>query len=120
MVRTGSFTSEHGAQAAKDLLEGREPPTALIAGGNQILVGVLTYLRDSGITVPGQVSLVTCDDVPLAEFFDPPIATISRDPTNMGETAADLLLDLIDGAAPRVESLPTHFRPTRSCAPPPS
>jgi LacI family transcriptional regulator len=117
-VRSGSFTAEHGARATDELMSARQPPTAIIAGGNQILAGVLEQLRERGIGVPDQVSLVTCDDVPLAAFLQPPIATISRDPGLMGQVAAKLLLELLGGAAPRTELLPTSFRPTRSCAKP--
>ena len=42
--------------------------------------------------VPDDVSLVTCDDVPLSELYRPPIATITRDTVGLGRTAADLLL----------------------------
>lgn len=117
-VRSGSFTAEHGARATDELMSARQPPTAIIAGGNQILAGVLEQLRELGIGVPDQMSLVTCDDVPLAAFLQPPIATISRDPGQMGQVAAKLLLELLGGAAPRTELLATSFRPTRSCAKP--
>ncbi len=119
MVRSASFTAEHGARATAELMAAKQPPTAIIAGGNQILVGVLEQLAERGLGVPDDVSLVTCDDVPLAAFLQPPIATVSRDPRLMGQTAARLLLEQLGGGDARTEILPTSFRPTRSCAEPP-
>jgi LacI family transcriptional regulator len=118
-VRSGAFTAQHGEAAAAALINqdaGR--PTAIIAGGNQILPGVLRALRAAGLTVPTDVSLVTCDHVALAEFLRPPLATVSRDLNSMGETAAALLLERLSGKDPRRVTLPTGFRAEQSCAPP--
>ncbi|HEX3958984.1 MAG TPA: LacI family DNA-binding transcriptional regulator [Trebonia sp.] len=117
-VRPGAFTQEHGAAATQELLARGRPPTAIIAGGNQILVGVLRSLRDRQLRIPRDVSLVTCDEVPLAEFLTPPLATIRRDPYQMGVTAAGLLLDRFGGAGRRVAELPTQFVTADSCAKP--
>lgn len=118
LVRQGSFTPAHGEAATSDLLGHEHPPTAVIAGGNQILTGVLRAIRAAGLRIPGDVSVITCDDVPLAEFLEPPIATISRDPKEMGRVAAELLLERLRGAEPRTVTLPTGFRATDSCAVP--
>lgn len=118
VVRTGFFTPEHGEKAALELLTGPQPPTAMIAGSNQILVGVLRAIREARIDVPNRLSLVTCDDAPLAEFLTPPLATISRDRKAIGDAAASLLLEMLGGGDPRVETLDTHFHSAESCAPP--
>jgi LacI family transcriptional regulator len=117
-VRAGAFTETHGAAATRDLLDTRRPPTAIIAGGNQILVGVLRELNSRSLSIPTDLSIVTCDDVPLAEFLSPALATIRRDPTAMGSVAAQLLLARLGGGAPETTMLPTLFSPAGSCAPP--
>ncbi|MEW2516686.1 LacI family DNA-binding transcriptional regulator [Actinacidiphila alni] len=118
-VRPGAFTEVHGGAATRELLDGRRPPTAIIAGGNQILVGVLGELAARQVRIPDDISLVTCDDVPLAKFFTPTLATIGRDPYEMGAEAAALLLARFGGAEPGVITLPTSFTGGRSCAAPP-
>ena len=100
------------------MLQAADAPTAVIAGSNQILVGVLRALRELRLSVPDDISLITCDDIPLAEFLSPPITTVSRDFRAMGHLAAELLLDQLAGATARTEILPTGFRATDSCAPP--
>ncbi|HEY7050268.1 MAG TPA: LacI family DNA-binding transcriptional regulator [Jatrophihabitantaceae bacterium] len=117
-VRSGAFTETHGAAATRELLDSRRPPTAVIAGGNQILVGVLRELARRELRVPDDISVVTCDDVPLAEFLSPALATIRRDPYEMGTTAAQLLLARLGGGEPQTVTLPATFSAAGSCAPP--
>jgi LacI family transcriptional regulator len=118
-VRSGSFTPEHGDTAMTALLESADRPTAVIAGSNQILVGVLAALQRAGCALPGDLSLVTCDEVPLAQFLVPPLSTIERDRHEMGALAASLLLELLRGGEARRAVVPTRFCPTSSCGPPP-
>lgn len=118
-VRSGAFTETHGSAATRELLEGRRPPTAIIAGGNQILVGVLGELAARKLRIPTDISLVTCDDVPLAKFFTPALAMIERDPYEMGAVAARLLLARLGGGPAETVTLPTTFVGARSCAAPP-
>ncbi|HZC72122.1 MAG TPA: LacI family DNA-binding transcriptional regulator [Jatrophihabitans sp.] len=117
-VRSGAFTETHGSAATRELLDGRRPPTAIIAGGNQILVGVLAELASRKVRIPRDISLITCDDVPLAKFFTPPLAMIIRDPYEMGSVAARLLLDRLGGGDPETVTLPTTFVTGASCAAP--
>jgi LacI family transcriptional regulator len=120
-IRSKSFSALHGEAAAEELLNaGADRPTALISGGNQILPGVLRAVRRAGLRIPDDISLVTCDDAALTEFVEPPLATISRDPTEIGRVAADLVLRRLRGAEPSIAVLPTYFRPTKSTAPPSS
>jgi LacI family transcriptional regulator len=117
-VRPGAFTEKHGAAATRELLGARHPPTAIIAGGNQILVGVLGEIAARTLRIPHDISLVTCDDVPLAKFFTPALAMIRRDPHEMGSFAARLLLDRLGGGEAETITLPTSFVGADSCAPP--
>lgn len=118
-VVPGSLSPEHGAAATRQLLDGANPPSAIICGGNQLLVGCLRVLNERGIQVGRDLSLVTCDEVPVSEFFQPPIAAITRDPAEVGRTAAELLMRrLRDGSDPESVLLPTVFEPTESCVPP--
>ncbi len=117
--RCQSFTAEFGRTASRELLDLDDAPTAIIAGGNQILTGVLRTIRDRGLEVPGQLSLVTCDHLALAEFLQPPIATIDRDTFRMGRRAAEILLEMVRfGGDPR-DLLPVTFAPGASCGPAP-
>jgi LacI family transcriptional regulator len=115
----GSFSAEHGEAATRQLLRMDRRPTAIVCGANQVLVGCLRVLREHSLEVGKEVSIVTCDDVPLSGLYQPPIASISRDTVGLGRTAAELLLDRLGEGPPERVVLPTTFTPRASCAPPP-
>ena len=117
----GSFTVEHGETATHRLLDLDDPPTAIIAGGNHPFVGCLTAINQRGLRLGQDLSLVACDDVPLARIYQPPIASISRDGVGIGQTASRLLLDrLVDGGGPQTIVIPTTYVARPSVAPPPT
>jgi LacI family transcriptional regulator len=120
IVRSGEFTTEHGEEATDGLLTQTLRPTALVAGSNQILVGVLRAIRKHRLRIPKDLSLVTCDEVPLAEFLVPPLATIQRDHHQMGVIAAQLLLESLAGSSTRTQRVPTFYLPTASVGAAPS
>ncbi len=70
----GSLSAEHGDRSTEQLLAMDPRPTAIIAGGNQVLAGCVRALHRHGIRIPEDISLVTCDEVDLSELHAPPIA----------------------------------------------
>ncbi len=113
-----SFSSEHGERTSDFLLSSENRPTAIIAGSNQILIGVLRSLRRHKLRIPQDISLVTIDHAPMLEFLDPPLATIDRDCRAFGLAAAQLLLDRLKGKPGHRDLLPITFDPRSSCAAP--
>ena len=95
-------------------------PTAIVAGGNQVLAGCVRAMVRHGVRIPTDVSLVTCDEVDLSELHEPPIASVARDTLLLGRTAAELLLERLGGGEPRTVLLPTTFTPRPSCGPVPT
>jgi LacI family transcriptional regulator len=117
MRMVGSLSAEHGERSTEHLLNSHPRPTAIIAGGNQVLAGCVRALTRRGLSVPRDISLVTCDEVDLSVLHSPPIASVARDTIELGRTAADLLLERLDGGEPRTVLLPTAFTPRESCGP---
>jgi LacI family transcriptional regulator len=118
-ILEGQLGSAHGRSATSRLLEGPEPPTAIVAGGNQLLIGTLEELQRRELRVGADISLVSCDAISITELFTPPIAVVRRDTRELGRRAAQLLLRHLEGEDVRQEVvLPTEFVPRASCAPP--
>lgn len=122
LVRKGSFLADYGFQQTSALLGLRDPPTALISGGIDMLPGVLRALRARGVVVPRDLSLVAASDSDLAELAGAAISVERWDYSELGRTAARLALDAMRASpatgAQRV-LLPSEFLLRDSCAPPP-
>jgi LacI family transcriptional regulator len=100
-----------GQEAAQRLLDAGSPFTAIFAQSDLTAIGAIQVLRSHGLAVPGDVSLVGYDDIPVAAFVDPPLTTIRQPMREVGEVAAGIVLDAIaaDGqgeAGPGVRLLP--------------
>jgi LacI family transcriptional regulator len=119
-IVAGRFSVEFGIEATRELLAGEERPTAIIAGGNQLMIGALEVLSERGLEVGRDVSFLGCDDIPITSLYRPPIAVVRRDNVALGRAAAELLLRrLKDGDEATAVVLPTEFVPRPSCAVPP-
>jgi DNA-binding LacI/PurR family transcriptional regulator len=74
--------------------------TAVFAGNDQMALGVVRALQDSGRAVPGDVSVVGFDDIPEAEFFGPALTTIRQNFAEVGRRSITHLLALVSGGEP--------------------
>jgi LacI family transcriptional regulator len=82
-------TFEAATDSVSRLVKG--PATAVMAFNDQMALGVIAGLARLGIAVPGDVSVVGCDDVPMAAMVAPPLTTISLPTEQAGTTAVELL-----------------------------
>lgn len=114
-----AFTREAGLAAGLDLLA-RHRITAVTAGNDLLALGFYQALAQSGLSCPGDVSVVGHNDMPLVDMLQPPLTTIRISPTEMGRDAARLLLRQMSGetveAATRM--MPPVFIQRGSTAPP--
>jgi LacI family transcriptional regulator len=119
--RAVELTAEDGRQATTELVSGPERCSAIVAGGEKLLLGVLQAMDDAGLEPGRDRSLVTCDPIAIATVFRPPLASITRDGDGLGREAAALLLrQLQDPAAPpETVLLPTVYEPRASATRPP-
>lgn len=109
LVRSVGMSKTVGYTETRSLLASSQPPTALIAGGNLILAGVLQALQELKVAVGRDLALVGCDDTELTRLYSPPISVITRDLALMGETTGRLLLETITNRAGKSIVLPTQF-----------
>lgn len=97
LIRHGDFQHEGGFVRGSELLGLAEPPTAIFAGSDQQALGVYEAARQHGLRVPQDLSIVGFDDLPVARWISPPLTTVRQPLTEMGQTAAAMLGDLIEG-----------------------
>lgn len=85
---------EAGYAAAYGLLRRADRPTAILATDDMQALGVYQAARELGLSVPGDLSVVGFDDLPMVSWVDPPLTTVHRPLTEMAVTAAELALAL--------------------------
>lgn len=119
LVAPGDFSYQSGRRGAELLLGLDDPPTAIFACDDQMAFGALNVLRERGIAVPGDVSVIGFDDTVDAARFSPPLTTVRQPLRAMGELAADLVCRLIDGTVtgPIRITLPTELVVRESTGP---
>ncbi|WP_407319183.1 LacI family DNA-binding transcriptional regulator [Isoptericola halotolerans] len=121
LVRAGNFYVEAGYDAAHQLLRHHDRPTAIFAGSDMQAIGVVRAAHDLGFRVPGGLSVVGYDDLPIARWTTPALTTVRQPLTEMAALATRMLLGLAAGAPPDVSrvNLATELVVRESTAPPP-
>lgn len=85
-------TTECGLDAARQLLESDDRPTAILCTSDVLAIGVLEAAKEREITVPQQLSVVGFNDLPSAAKTTPPLTTVRQPLVAKGHSAAELLL----------------------------
>ena len=120
-VAGDAFSEASGRSAALALLRKQPGISALFALSNQIALGALRAAAELGRVVPRDLSLVTFDDLPHADFLNPPLTTACQDVPALGRRAAELLLARIAGKSKprtRMQRVPVTVIERASVAPP--
>jgi LacI family transcriptional regulator len=120
LVYEGDFYQPNGYTGAKRLLENPVRPTAIFASNDVMAMGVMEAVREHGLRVPQDVSVMGFDDIPQAAQLHPALTTVRQPLEQMGRVATQMLLDLLshpDAQQKRVE-LPTELIIRDSCQSP--
>lgn len=120
LVVEGHFQQPDGYAGAKALLALPDPPTAIFASNDVSAFGVMDAVRDHGLRIPEDISVVGFDDIPQAAYVHPALTTVRQPLEQMGQLATQMLLRQIrdpDYTGERIE-LPTELVIRESCRPP--
>src|SRR5690606_26610844 len=77
LVRSGHLEIDGGYQAMREVLDLDPRPTAVFSFNNLLTVGALGAIREAGLRIPDDISLVTFDDMSLFPYTDPPITALA-------------------------------------------
>lgn len=125
LIVQGDFTQPGGFEAAKILLAQSRRPTAIFAANDAMAFGVMDAIKDRGLHIPGDISVVGFDDSPAADHVYPRLTTVRQPLGEIGDQAVRLLLRKIGGEAstsPRDDvpvELPSALVIRESCGPAP-
>ena len=119
-IKSMVSTPELGVEPTRELLDRQVLFTAIVCYDNLAAIGAIRALREHGLRVPQDISVVGFDDIQSAAFNNPSITTIRQPLHEMGKNAARLLLHRIrgKGTAPRkVSMLPELIIRESTCPP---
>jgi DNA-binding LacI/PurR family transcriptional regulator len=117
LIEEAAFDAGSGHRAMERLLA-RGRVEAVFVASDVVAFGAIAAIRDAGLTVPGDVSVVGFDDIALAAFFDPPLTTVRLPAHDLGLAAGTALLDRVAGRpVPDRTLLPTELIVRSSTAP---
>jgi LacI family transcriptional regulator len=117
LVIEGGFDAASGHHAMTRLLA-RTSLTAAFVASDVVALGAIRGIREAGLEIPHDISIVGFDDVALAEHFDPPLTTIRVPARALGEAAGRVLLARVKGESVASRTLlPTELIVRESTGP---
>jgi LacI family transcriptional regulator len=106
-VLHAAFDERAGHDRTLELLTTGERPTAVFTSNFNQGVGALAAARELGLSIPGDLSLLTYDDDPLSDYLAPPLTGIRMPMHELGKAAVDAILGRIDGRPAADVTVPT-------------
>lgn len=97
LVVHAPMTTEGGYQGALRLLEKSRDFTAIFCSNDTVAIGALRALQEKGLKIPGDVSLISIDDIDVVQYITPLLTTIRIPIEELGKMAAKILIDRIEG-----------------------
>lgn len=96
LIIESDWSADGGYTATQKLLKGGHKFTAIVAANDQMALGAIHALKEAGIRVPDQVSIVGFDDIPEAAHFDPPLTTMRQNFPLLGKRGVTHLLERLN------------------------
>ena len=111
LIRYADFDPESGYIQMKSLLESGNKFTAIFVASDNVAMGAKAALREAGLRIPEDISLVGFDDIPWAQYADPPLTTVHLQAEEMARKACLVLMDLLQGNEPKEKQqiIETHL-----------
>lgn len=119
LVNAGFFSVEEGKQAMEKLLDLESRPTAVFVAGDQMAIGAIEAIHERGLRVPEDISVIGYDDIEMIKYITPKLTTIRQDTDEIGEAAAELLIEQMTAKERLAERrvIPVKLIERASCAP---
>jgi DNA-binding LacI/PurR family transcriptional regulator len=97
LIKEGNYTPASGYNAMNDLLNESPRPSAVFIASDVVAMGAILAIRRAGLRIPEDIAIVGFDDIPLADYYDPPLTTVRLPAYGLGWAAGDRLIRLIRG-----------------------
>ena len=108
--QTEAWDPEDGYDVTRELLLLRRRPTGIVCMNDRLAFGAYQAIAEAGLAVPGDVSVVSFDDDPVASWLRPGLTTAALPHEPMGRLAVELLLAGPSEPGPRLVPMPLITR----------
>lgn len=95
LISRGDFQEEGGYDAAQKLLALPQRPTAILAANDLSAFGAIEAIREQGLRIPEDISIMGFDDIPQASLVHPKLTTVHQPLQEMGQMGVKMLLERI-------------------------
>lgn len=114
-----TLSSEGGYKGATTLLNKGCDATAYFCPNDVTAIGAMRAMKEHGMSIPGDVSMISIDDIDMAQYLNPMLTTIHIPVEEMGQMTAKTLIDRIEGGhhLPMKINLPYYIANRESCGP---
>ena len=100
-VLTGDLTEKGGYERTLELLDRSNRPSAIVACNDLMAIGAIRAIQESGLEVGRDVSVTGFDDIPISEYIQPSLTTVSQPIYQIGRMACEMLIDILHKKASR-------------------
>lgn len=115
-VKLELFTVKNGYHMFMESYREGLLPELIVAGNDSTALGVLKAMHECGLSVPRDISLIGINDIPTAQYTNPPLTTVKYHSEFMGETAVELMSErLASRTIPKTVVVPSHLIIRGSC-----
>jgi LacI family repressor for deo operon, udp, cdd, tsx, nupC, and nupG len=97
LISDGNLTIEDGRRITRRLLNRKKYPTAILCANDEMALGSIYEIKNSGLRVPEDISVIGFDNIRYAEISDPPLTTIAQPGEEIGEKTMYQLCHIIEG-----------------------
>ncbi len=104
-IATKIIDIDHGYQTMHSILRKNKSITAVATGSDLMAAGAMKAIRNEGLRIPQDISIVGYDDIPLSDLLTPPLTTIKQDREVLGKLAVKSLMGVIHNSAAEPEQI---------------
>ncbi len=97
LIKQGNYTPASGYHAMKELLTESPRPRAVFVASDVVASGAILAAKRAGLRIPENLAIAGFDDIPMAEYMDPPLTTVRLPAYGLGWAASDRLIRLMRG-----------------------
>lgn len=111
-ILSSDFNTANALRVARALLAGSDKPDGIFASSDNIAFGCHSAIIEAGLAMPRDIALVGFSDLPMAAMMNPPLSSVTQPAFEMGRSAAELLINLIEHPRERTTTISNVLKTT--------